>query len=109
CNRADLVADSLAAFSLDVGGVSRDSRLQHHETDRHLALDLIGNAEYRAFCHIGMRGEYFLHAASRQAMARNIDDVVGAGHDVDIAILIDEACIGGLVIAWEVLEIALAE
>ena len=44
--------------------------------------------------------------AGREPVAGDVDDVVGAGHDVDVAVLVDEAGIGGLVVAGKVVEIA---
>ena len=42
-------------------------------------------------------------------MARDVDDVVGAAHDVDVAVVVDEAGVGGLVVAGKLGEVALPE
>ena len=42
-------------------------------------------------------------------MAGDVDDVVGAGHDEDVAVLVDVAGIGGLVVAGKGVEVRLAE
>jgi hypothetical protein len=73
------------------------------------ALQLVGDADHGAFGDVRMGGEHLLHAAGRQAVAGDVDDVVGAAHDVEIAVLVDEAGIGGLVVAGEVGEVAFAE
>ena len=54
-----------------------------------------------------MRRDDFLDAAGRQPVAGDIDDVVGAGHHVDIAVLVDEPGVGSLVIAGIGAEIGL--
>ena len=48
-----------------------------------------------------MFGKHLFQLARRQAVARDIDDVVGARHDVEIAVLVLVAGITGLVIAGE--------
>jgi hypothetical protein len=60
-----------------------DAGLEHDEAERHLALQLVGDADHRAFGDVGMRGQHLLHRAGRQAVAGDVDDVVGARHDVD--------------------------
>jgi hypothetical protein len=44
-----------------------------------------------------MRRQHLLDLAGRQAMGGDIDDVVGTGHHVDVAIAIDEPRIGGFI------------
>ena len=56
-----------------------------------------------------MAGEDFLHLAGGEAVAGDIDDVIGAAHHPDIAILIHHSGIGGVVIAGVVVQIGLAE
>ena len=81
-------------------------RLQHQEAARLLALDLVLDAEHRAFGHVGMRRDDFFHAASRKPMAGDVDDVVGPPEDGEIAVGIFESGVGGLVIAREFFEVA---
>jgi hypothetical protein len=45
---------------------------------RHLPLQRIAHADHGAFGNIGMRGQHLLHRAGGQAVARDVDDVVGA-------------------------------
>jgi hypothetical protein len=42
-------------------------------------------------------------------MAGDVDDVVGATHDIDVALFVLEAGVGGLVIAGELVEVVLLE
>jgi hypothetical protein len=66
------------------------------------------NAEHGAFGDVGMRRQHLLHAAGRKPMAGDIDDVVGAAHDENVAVLVLEAGIGGFVVAGKFVEIAFA-
>ena len=52
-----------------------------------------------------MASEYFFHAAGRQTMTGDINNVVRARHDIEIAILIDKAGITGFIIAGVILQI----
>jgi hypothetical protein len=58
-------------------------------------------ADDGALGDVAVRGEHLLHAAGREAVAGDVDDVVGAAHDVDVAVVVDEAGVGGLVVAGE--------
>ena len=51
----------------------------------------------------------FFHRAGGQAVARHIDHIVGARHDVEIAILIDISGVAGFIIAGEVIEVGFAK
>ena len=55
---------------------------------RHLALERVGDADHRTFGNVLVRGQHFLHAAGREPVPGDIDDVVGAAHDVDEAIVV---------------------
>ena len=77
-DRADLVAHQLHDLLLDLLRRPVDARFQHHEAAGLLALDLVLDAEHGAFGDVRMRGHHLLHAAGRQAMAGDVDDVVGA-------------------------------
>src|SRR5699024_7828906 len=72
---------------------------------RELALQRIVSPDDRAFRHIRVAGERLLDGAGGQAVAGDIDDVIGACHDEDIAVLIDVAGIPGLIVAGEGTEI----
>ena len=50
--------------------VGRRAGLQHDQAPRHLALDLVGDADHGALGHRGMRGQHRLDRAGRQAGAR---------------------------------------
>src|SRR5215469_18185564 len=87
-HRADLVANERDAFLLNLAGRTVHAGFEHDEATRHLALELILDAEHGAFGDVGVRGEHFLHAAGGEPVAGDIDDVVGAAHDENIAILV---------------------
>ena len=74
-----------------------DARLQNDEADGQLALQLVGDADHGALGDVRMRGEHLLHRSGREAVAGDVDDVVGPRHDVDVAVLVDVARVGRLV------------
>src|SRR5262249_33282159 len=78
-----------------------DARLEDEEADRQLALELVAGADHGAFRHVRMREEHLLDRAGRETVPRNVDDVVRSRHHEDVAVLVDEAGIGGLVVARE--------
>ena len=71
--------------------------LQHEEAAGNLPFELIGNADDGAFRHIGVAGADFLNRAGGQAMAGDIDDVVGPPHHPHIALGVDHPGIAGVV------------
>ncbi|EGE58250.1 hypothetical protein RHECNPAF_3340049 [Rhizobium etli CNPAF512] len=83
--------------------------LQHQKTARRLTLQRIDDTDDRAFGDIGMLRANFLHRAGREAMTGTIDDVVGPRHDEEVAVLIDIAGVGGLVITGKLVEIGRSE
>ena len=107
-HRADLVADERHAFLLDVARRAVDAGLEHDEAARHLALELVLDAEHGAFGDVLVRRQHLLHAAGRKPVAGDVDDVVGAAHHIDVAVGIDVAGVGGLVVAGKLGEVALA-
>jgi hypothetical protein len=66
-------------------------------------LSASANADYRAFGNIWMRRPDFLDLPRGEAMSGDIDDVVGSGHHVDVAVAVDEPGIGGAPDAREIL------
>jgi hypothetical protein len=78
--------------------VGRRRRLEHHEPQRQLALELVRDADDGALGHIRMIRQHLLHAAGGEAMAGHVDDVVDAAHDEQIAVVVDEAGIAGQVV-----------
>ena len=58
---------------------------------RHLALELVGDPDHRALGHRRVRGEHRLHRAGREPVPGHVDDVVGAAHDVQVAVLVEVA------------------
>ena len=53
---------------------------------RDLPLHGVGDADDGAFGHVLVLGHHLLHLARRQAMAGDVDDVVGARHHEDVAV-----------------------
>ena len=90
----------MASRSTSSGGAF-DAGFEHQETQRDLTLERVGDADHGAFRDIGMRRQHLLDLAGREAVGGDIDDVVGAGHHVDIAVGVDEPGIGRLIKAWE--------
>ena len=78
-------------FRLDLVRRPVDAGFQHHEAAGHLALERILHADHGAFRDRRMGGQHLLHAAGRETVAGDVDDVVGAAHDVDIAVLVDDS------------------
>jgi hypothetical protein len=72
---------------------------------RQLALQLVGDADDGAFGDVRDGRQDLLHAAGRQPVAGDVDDVVGARHDEEVAVLVHVAGIGRLVVAGELVEI----
>ena len=80
------------------------ARLEDDEAARLLALERVLHADDRAFRDGGM-GEHFLHAARRQSMSGDIDNAIGAAHDVEIAVFVLKSGVGSLVEARKIREI----
>jgi len=59
----------------------------------------------RTFRHVFMRRDNLLHLSSRQTVASDIDHIVHAAHDEDVAVLIDVPAVACEVIAGERLEV----
>src|SRR5579885_2277510 len=108
-DRADLVAHQLNDLPLDLLRRAVDAGLEHDEAARHLALELVLDAEHGALGDVGVGGQHLLHAAGREPVAGDVDDVVGAAHDEDVAVLVLVAGIRRLVVAGELGEVALLE
>jgi len=70
---------------------------------------LVSRADDRAFSHILVGRENALHLPGGQAMASDVDDVVGARHHIDVAVLVDIARIARLVVAGMGAEVGLLE
>ena len=63
------------------------------------------NPDDRTLGDVGVRGNHRLHRAGRQAVPGDVDDVVGAPHDVDVAIFVDESSVTTGVVAGMVAEV----
>ena len=56
-----------------------------------------------------MGREHLLHAPVDRRWPGDVDDVVGAGHDPQVAVLVDVAGVRGLVVAREALQVGALE
>ena len=108
-DRADALAHQRHDLLLDRRVVAGNARVQHDEAERDLALHRIVYSDDGAFGDVGMLGQHLLHGPGRQAVAGDVDDVVGARHDEKVAVSVDNAGVGGLVVAGKLVEIGLAE
>ena len=75
----------------DGGWVAGDPGLEDEEAERDFPLDRIAHTDHSTLSNIGMGGQHLFHRAGREAVASHIDDVVGADHHVDVAIVIEVA------------------
>src|SRR5262245_22764294 len=67
-NRSDLVAHQRDDLAFDLDRRTFDPGFKDNKTARHLALELVLDADHRAFRDVAMRGQHLLHAACRQPM-----------------------------------------
>ena len=73
--------------------------LEHDETDRHLPLQFVGDANHRTFGDGRMRRDDFLHLGRGKSMSRHVDHIVDAAGNVDVPIVVLEAAVAGDVVA----------
>ncbi|MCY1284327.1 hypothetical protein D9M70_332260 [compost metagenome] len=66
-----------------------------------MALQAVLHGDHRAFGHGVVQRQQFLHLAGGEAVAGDVNHVVGAAHDVDEAFLVDIAAVAGVVVAGE--------
>ena len=100
-DRTDLVAHLLHQLRAQLVVVDVHARLQHHETARDLPLQVVVHAHDRTLGHGRMPGQHGLQRARRQPVAGDVDDVVGAAHHEQVAVLVDVAAVAGEVVAVE--------
>ena len=85
------------------------AHFQHQESNRELALQLVGDPDDGTFGDIRMAGEHLLERPRGEAVSGDVDDVVGPGHDEHVAVLIDVARVCGLVEAGELGQVGVDE
>ena len=71
--------------------------LGDHEGHRHLALQRVGDADHRDLGDVRMAGDALLDLARAQAVAGDVDDVVGAAEDEEVAVVVADAPVEGAV------------
>src|SRR5450755_3854649 len=86
-----------------------DPGLQDEEPDGQLSLELVRGPDHGALGDVGVGGQHLLDRAGREAVAGDVDDVVGAGHHEHVARIIDVPSVGGLVVAGERRQVGLQE
>ena len=92
---------SSVQIRLPLGPAAVDPALEHDQPPWHLALEVVGHADHRALGDVGVAGERRLDRARRQPVPGDVEHVVGAAHDVDVAVLVDEPAVTGEVVAVE--------
>src|SRR5699024_9633139 len=101
-DRSDLPAHQGDEFVDDsvrigrLGGVA-----ENDEGAGDLALDLVMDPDDGSLGHSRVGGDDGLDDAGRQAVTGDVDDIVGAPHDVDVAVLVEVAGVAGEVVAVE--------
>ena len=71
--------------------------LEHHQGSWNLALHRVGQADDSTFGNRRVGCHSCFQSARGQAVAGNVDDVVGAAHDVDVAVFVDATAVTGQV------------
>jgi hypothetical protein len=87
---------SPSSFSAPAGG-GRRRVLQHREGHRDLALERVGHADHRDLGDVRVAGDALLDLARAQPVAGDVDDVVGAAEDEEVAVLVADAPVEGAV------------
>ena len=90
-HRPDPLAHERDELARSSSRVALDAGLQHDETQRHLAAQLVGDADHGALGDVGVGRDDLLHRAGREAVAGDVDDVVDAPHHEHVAVLVDVA------------------
>ena len=104
-DRSEAFVDQLHDLGDDVLGRPIDAGLEDEEAERQLSLERVGDSDHRALRDVGVRREHLFHCAGREPVPRDVDDVVGPGHDEDVALLVDVAGVGRLVVARKLREV----
>ena len=74
-----------------LGGRDLRRVLHHRERERHLAFERIGDADHRDLGDVRVRLHRLLDLARAEAMAGDVDHVVGAAEDEVVAVLVADA------------------
>ena len=79
--------------------------LEDHVAAGPLALERVGEADHGAFGDGRVLADHLFHGAGGEPVSGDVDDVVGAAHDEDVAVLVPVAGVAGGVVALERLEV----
>lgn len=107
--RADSLADHLDELGDDLFFCAGDARLEDEEADGDLALEVVVGSEDGALGYVGVGGDYLFHRAGGEAVARYVDYVVYAAHDVEVAVGVFVAAVAGEVVAGEGIHVGFLE
>ena len=80
-----------------------------HERDDGLALEVVRPADHRGLGDLRVRDQRALDFHRRQAMAGDVDHVVDAPHDPEVAVLVLARAVAGEVAAGDLAEVRLHE
>jgi hypothetical protein len=98
-HRTELCVDEFHDLAFELQGVGgrggRGRILQYREGHRHLALEWIGHANHRHLGHAGVARDALLDLARAQPVTGDIDHVVGAAQDEEIAVRVAHAPVEG--------------
>ena len=83
---------------------------QRDESEGEMPLKWVRDPDNAAFCDSRVSGDGLLEGTRGEAVRGDIDDVVAAGHDVDVPVCVDHARVAGVEpAAVEAREVALVE
>ena len=80
--------------------VAVDAGLEHEQTERHLAFEIVVQTDHGAFGDVGMGGEHFLDGAGRERLGLlGARKQLAVGKDVE-----DDLALAALGVAWTFME-----
>src|SRR3546814_4591288 len=108
-DRPQFVANAPDNLARDIVVRRAGARFQNDQSDRHHALEIVIRPDDCTFGNRRMGRDDLFDRPGRQAMARDIDDVIDAAHDVDKAIGVDQLRVSGGVITGMLAKIGVLE
>ena len=90
---------------MELCGFTGSAGIQDDEADGNLALHGILHADDRALGHVRVPRQDLFHAPGREPVPGDVDDVVGAAHDEEIAVVVQVAGVARLVVTGVAIEI----
>src|SRR5712691_8824583 len=102
----DLFGDMLAQFFTQ-GGLGAEATFEGDEGNQRLTFEIIRSADHRGLGNFWMADERALDLRGADAMAGNIEDIIDAANDPEIAVFVLPAAITGEVAALDLAPINL--